>query len=85
MLAYRAADRAYTMIGGVQAVTWTDVKQMFVVVSAVLAAVFTLIFSLPSNVRRVGDALHIARRHRPDDGDRLQLRPVRTRTRSGRG
>ena len=29
----------YTMIGGVQAVTWTDVKQMAIVVSGLLAAV----------------------------------------------
>ena len=59
VLAFGLPTALYTMMGGVQAVTWTDVKQMFVVVSAVLAAVVTLIFSLPSNVS-VGDALHIA-------------------------
>src|SRR5580765_3196708 len=59
VLAFGLPSALYTMMGGVQAVTWTDVKQMFVVVSAVLAAVVTLIFSLPSNVS-VGDALHIA-------------------------
>src|SRR6187397_1990797 len=59
VLAFGLPTALYTMMGGVQAVTWTDVKQMVVVVPAVLAAVFTLIFSLPSNVS-VGDALHIA-------------------------
>src|SRR3954447_24219494 len=37
----------YTMVGGVQAVTWTDVKQMFVIVAGVLAAVIMLIVGLP--------------------------------------
>jgi Na+/proline symporter len=49
----------YTMIGGVQAVTWTDVKQMVVIVGGVLAAVVALIVGLPSEVS-VGDALHAA-------------------------
>ena len=59
VLAFGLPTALYTMMGGVQAVTWTDVKQMFVVVSAIVAAVLTLIFSLPANVS-VGDALHIA-------------------------
>src|SRR5262249_61203986 len=33
----------YTMFGGVQAVTWTDVKQMSLVIGAMLAAVVVLI------------------------------------------
>jgi SSS family solute:Na+ symporter len=33
----------YTMVGGVQAVTWTDVKQMVVIVGGVLAAVGVLV------------------------------------------
>ena len=33
----------YTMIGGVQAVTWVDVKQMFVIVGALFAVVITLL------------------------------------------
>src|SRR6188768_4278419 len=37
----------YTMIGGVQAVTWTDVKQMVVIVVGLLAAVVMLIAGLP--------------------------------------
>src|SRR5687767_800785 len=47
----------YTMIGGVQAVTWVDVKQMILIVGALLAIVVTLLIKLP--VSPV-DALHIA-------------------------
>jgi Na+/proline symporter len=49
----------YTMVGGVQAVTWTDVKQMAVIVGGVLAAVGALLMGLPSDVS-VTDSLHIA-------------------------
>jgi Na+/proline symporter len=49
----------YTMIGGVQAVTWTDVKQMAVIVLGIGAAVTVLIVQLPDHVS-VGEALHIA-------------------------
>lgn len=49
----------YTMFGGVQAVTWTDVKQMFLIVFGLLAAVIVLVTSLPSEVGIV-DALNIA-------------------------
>ncbi|MEK7400843.1 MAG: sodium:solute symporter, partial [Gemmatimonadota bacterium] len=37
----------YTMIGGVQAVTWVDVKQMVLIVGALLAIVITLLIKLP--------------------------------------
>ncbi len=37
----------YTMIGGVQAVTWADVKQMVVIVSALLAVVIVLLVKMP--------------------------------------
>ena len=37
----------YTMIGGVQAVTWADVKQMVVVVTALVAVVIVLLVKLP--------------------------------------
>jgi SSS family solute:Na+ symporter len=47
------------MVGGVQAVTWTDVKQMVVIVGGVLAAVVALVMGLPSNVS-VTSALHVA-------------------------
>ena len=49
----------YTMFGGVQAVTWTDVKQMFLIVFGLIAAFAFLIVSLPDTVS-VADALHIA-------------------------
>ena len=49
----------YTMFGGVQAVAWTDVKQMVVVVSGVLAAVVALIIGLPHDVS-LGEAMHLA-------------------------
>ncbi|MGQ0538249.1 MAG: sodium:solute symporter, partial [Gemmatimonadaceae bacterium] len=47
----------YTMIGGVQAVTWADVKQMLLIVGALLALVVLLLVRLP-----VGpdDALRLA-------------------------
>jgi Na+/proline symporter len=49
----------YTMVGGVQAVTWTDVKQMAVIVCGVGAAVLILLLQLPDHVS-VGAALHVA-------------------------
>ena len=49
----------YTMFGGVQAVAWTDVKQMYLIVGGLLAAAAALIVGLPGTVS-VGDALHIA-------------------------
>ena len=47
----------YTMIGGVQAVTWVDVKQMFLIVGALFAVVITLLIQLPVSP---SEALHIA-------------------------
>jgi SSS family transporter len=47
----------YTMIGGVQAVTWADVKQMILIVVALLAIVVILLFQIPVGA---GDALTIA-------------------------
>ena len=49
----------YTSIGGVQAVAWTDVKQMFLVVGGMGAAVAVLVMGLPHNVS-IGQALHLA-------------------------
>ena len=49
----------YTMLGGVQAVTWTDVKQMYVIVFGLIAVAVALVFGLPSDVG-VGDALRVA-------------------------
>ena len=49
----------YTMLGGVQAVTWTDVKTMSLTVFALVIAMGFLVMGLPSGVR-VDDALTIA-------------------------
>src|SRR5581483_6469873 len=47
----------YTMIGGVQAVTWVDVKQMFLIVGALIAVVITLLIKIPVSPSA---ALHLA-------------------------
>jgi SSS family solute:Na+ symporter len=47
----------YTMIGGVQAVTWADVKQMALIVFALLAMVVVLLVRIPVSPT---DALQIA-------------------------
>jgi len=49
----------YTMLGGVQAVTWTDVKVMGLTIFVLFAAVVVLGQGLPPNVGMI-DALHIA-------------------------
>ena len=49
----------YTMFGGVQAVAWTDVKQMYLIVFGLAAACIALMLGLPDNVS-VGEALQIA-------------------------
>jgi solute:Na+ symporter, SSS family len=49
----------YTMLGGVQAVTWTDVKQMVLIVLGLVAALIVLLLALPADVGIV-EALHIA-------------------------
>ena len=49
----------YTTIGGVQAVAWTDVKQMFVVVFGMLTAVGILLYGILQHVG-FSDALHLA-------------------------
>jgi solute:Na+ symporter, SSS family len=59
VLAIGVPTAAYTMFGGVQAVAWTDVKQMGVVVVGVFAAVVALVFGLPREIG-LGDVLHVA-------------------------
>jgi solute:Na+ symporter, SSS family len=49
----------YTTLGGVQAVAWTDVKQMFIVVGGMSAAVGVLLYGILQNVS-LGQALHLA-------------------------
>src|SRR5476651_1202414 len=50
---------AYTTIGGVQAVAWTDVKQMFIVVGGMTAAAGILLYGILQHVS-FGQALHLA-------------------------
>ncbi|MEP6916304.1 MAG: sodium:solute symporter, partial [Acidobacteriota bacterium] len=59
ILAIGLPTTLYTMVGGVQAVTWTDVKQMGVIVGGLLAVVAALIIGLPPGVGLV-QALHVA-------------------------
>src|SRR5688572_11603389 len=47
----------YTMIGGVRAVAWVDVKQMVLIVGALLAVVITLLIKIPVSP---ADALSVA-------------------------
>ena len=49
----------YTMIGGVQAVTWTDVKQMAIIFAGLGAVLFIVMGSFPAGVS-VSDGLHLA-------------------------
>ena len=49
----------YTILGGVQAVTWTDVKVMALTVFVLCAAVVALLLGLPEGVG-AGDALRMA-------------------------
>src|SRR5499427_4399395 len=50
---------AYTSLGGVQAVAWTDVKQMVIIVSGMLAAAVVLVVGITKHVG-LGHALHLA-------------------------
>ncbi|MEM7503962.1 MAG: sodium:solute symporter [Pseudomonadota bacterium] len=54
-----AATTVYTMLGGVRAVTWTDVRQMIVIVVGLIACVFVIIKALPESIT-VGDGLRLA-------------------------
>lgn len=49
----------YTMLGGVQAVTWTDVKQMVIIFAGLALCVYVIITNLPAGVS-LNDALHVA-------------------------
>jgi solute:Na+ symporter, SSS family len=59
VLAIGLPTAVYTMLGGVQAVTWTDVKQMAIIVGGIIAAVVVLVMGLPDNMS-VTQALHVA-------------------------
>ena len=49
----------YTMIGGVQAVTWTDVKQMVIIFAGMSVVLFIIFSNLPDGVS-ITDGLHLA-------------------------
>jgi Na+/proline symporter len=49
----------YTMLGGVQAVTWTDVKQMVIILLGLSICVFIIVTNLPAGIS-FGDSLHLA-------------------------
>jgi solute:Na+ symporter, SSS family len=49
----------YTMFGGVQAVTWTDVKTMSLIVGGLIVIIATAIIGLPDDVS-LGDSLAVA-------------------------
>lgn len=49
----------YTMIGGVQAVTWTDVKQMIIIFFGLFVCLFIILAKFPPEVS-LADALHLA-------------------------
>jgi SSS family transporter len=59
VLAIGLPTAVYTMIGGVQAVAWTDVKQMVIIIAGVVAAVVVLIVGLPDGITTTA-ALHVA-------------------------
>ena len=59
VLAIGVPTALYTMLGGVQAVTWADVKQMFLIVFGLLAVMVALVVSLPEQVT-MGEALRVA-------------------------
>src|SRR5687768_3252217 len=59
ILAIGLPTAVYTMVGGVQAVTWTDVKQMVVIVVGLVAVIIALILGLPGDVS-FGEAMHVA-------------------------
>lgn len=49
----------YTVIGGIKAVTWTDVQQMLIIFAGMLAALATAVFLLPRGVSLL-DAVRLA-------------------------
>jgi SSS family transporter len=58
-LAIGLPTAVYTMFGGVQAVAWTDVKQMVLIVAGLVIAVVALVLGLPDGVG-LGEALGVA-------------------------
>lgn len=59
ILAMGISTTLYTMFGGVQAVTWTDVKQMVIIFVGLAVVLFVIFSQLPSGVG-INEALSIA-------------------------
>lgn len=59
ILAMGLSTTLYTMFGGVQAVTWTDVKQMVIIFAGLAVVLFVIFSQLPSGVG-INEALSIA-------------------------
>ncbi len=59
VLAIGAPTVVYTMLGGVQAVTWTDVKQMVIIFLGLATVVAVIVGKLPHDVS-LGSALAVA-------------------------
>jgi SSS family transporter len=49
----------YTVIGGIQAVTWTDFQQMLIMFAGLVAALFMAVWLLPADISFL-DAIHVA-------------------------
>src|SRR5689334_17430546 len=49
----------YTMLGGIKAVTWSDVQQMGIILAGLVISLITVIVLLPSQVS-FGDAVYLA-------------------------
>ncbi len=59
ILAIGLSTTFYTMLGGVQAVTWTDVKQMAIIMVGLAICVLVILRALPEDVS-LNDALFVA-------------------------
>ena len=67
----------YTTIGGVQAVAWTDVKQMFIVVGGMSAAVVVLLYGILQHRVSLGQAIASRGGDGPASRGGLPLQPDR--------
>ena len=59
VMAMGLSTTLYTMFGGVQAVTWTDVKQMIIIFAGLFVVLFLIIGKFPEGVS-VGEAVTLA-------------------------
>ena len=65
----------YTSLGGVQAVAWTDVKQMVIIVAGMCAAVAILVFGITAQ-RGLRPGAAAGGRDGAAQGDRFPVRPA---------